>query len=136
MTYCTQQNMIDRFGNDELAELTDRQQLGEIDTAVLDAAIADATADIDMYLAVRYTLPLGVVPGFLTRLSCDIARYYLYDGSAPERVKDANDAAMKLLHSIARGEIDLNVGEASAGAGDVVLYENDSRVFDESQDWP
>lgn len=127
--------MIDRFGNNELVELTDRSQLGEIDTAVLDAAIADATADIDMYLAMRYTLPLSTVPDVLTNLCCNIARYHLHDIGAPEHVKDKYDATIKLLRRIANGEIDLDVGETSAGAGDVA-YETGSKVFGESQDWP
>lgn len=136
MTYCTQQNMIDRFGVEELIELTDREQLGEIGQAVLDAAIADATADIDMYLAVRYTLPLTTVPAVLTRLACDIARFYLYGNNVPEHIGDRNKAALDLLQSIARGDIDLAVGQDSGGSGDVLYESGGDPVFDESQSWP
>lgn len=134
MPYCTQQDLVDRFGNDELVELTDRQQLGEIDAAVVTASIADATADIDMYLSVRYALPLATVPTVLTRLCCDIARFYLHDNAAPERVEKANAAAIELLQAIAEGKIDLQTGSTS-GAGDV-LYQADAAAFDETQDWP
>lgn len=137
MTYCTQQNMIDRFGIEELTELTDREQLGEIGQAALDAAIADATADIDMYLAVRYTLPLSIVPAVLTRLCCDIARFYLHGNNVPEHINDRHDAAIELLESIAKGDIDLAVGQDSGGSGDVLYESGGDPVFDESsQSWP
>lgn len=135
MAYCTQQDMIDRFGSDELVELTDRTQLGEIDVAVLNAAIADATGDIDMYLSVRYALPLTVTPAVLTRLCCDIARFYLHGHAPPDTVSDRHGAAIDLLQSIAKGDIDLAVGEAS-GDGAEVAYSPGATVFDESGNWP
>lgn len=136
MPYCTQQNMIDRFGVEELTELTDREQLGEIGQAVLDAAIADATADIDMYLSTRYTLPLSIVPAVLTRLCCDIARFYLHGNNVPEHINDRHDTAIDLLESIAKGDIDLAVGQDDGGSGDV-LYAQGSTTFDETNPrWP
>ena len=62
MAYCTQQDMIDRFGSEDLIQLTDRNALGVIDATVLSAAIDDATDTMDTYIATRYTLPLAVVP--------------------------------------------------------------------------
>ncbi|SFK92267.1 Mu-like prophage protein gp36 [Nitrosomonas aestuarii] len=135
MAYCTQQDMVDRFGNNDLVELTDRTQLGEIDVAVLNAAIADATGDIDMYLSIRYTLPLAVVPAVLTRLCCDIALFYLHGSTVTDAVSDRHGAAIDLLQSIAKGTTDLAVGEAS-GDGAEVAYSPGAKVFDESGNWP
>jgi len=106
MTYCTKQNMIDRFTEDELIRLTDRPLLLSINDAVLNPAIADAEAEIDSYLS-RYPLPLATVPTVLIRLSCDIARYYLYDDQATEQVTRRYDAAVKFLLAVSKGQINL-----------------------------
>ena len=44
MSYCTRQNLIDRFGEPELIQLTDLDNLGVIDDTVLNQAISDADA--------------------------------------------------------------------------------------------
>lgn len=135
MAYCTQQDMIDRFGSEDLIQLTDRNALGVIDATVLSAAIDDATDTMDTYIATRYTLPLASVPAVLQRLSCDIARYYLYQHEAPESVDDRHSAAIDLLKAIAKGHVDLAVGEVSGDSGGVA-FESGTAVFDEAQDWP
>jgi len=106
MSYCTVQHLIDRFSEAELIQLTDRDNTGSIDYAVLDQAIADADADINAYLT-AYPLPLAVVPANLTRLACDIARYYLHDDQAIEPVTTRYDTAIKYLMAVAKGQITL-----------------------------
>lgn len=136
MAYCTQQDMTDRFGAEELIELTDRSQLGQIDATVLGRAIDDATDTIDTYLTKRYTLPLASIPTVLKRLCCDIARYYLHGIDAPDGVDDRHSAALSMLKSIATGTIDLDVGEASGGDTVGVAYVPGTAIFDETQNWP
>lgn len=136
MPYCTQQDMTDRFGSEELIQLTDRSQLGQIDATVLGRAIDDATDTIDTYLTKRYTLPLASIPTVLKRLCCDIARYYLHGLDAPDGVDDRHSAALALLKSISTGAVDLAVGEASGGDTVGVAYETGTAVFDETQNWP
>lgn len=135
MAYCTQQDMIDRFGELDLIQLTDRNALGVIDTTVLSAAIDDATDTMDAYIGTRYTLPLASVPAVLQRLSCDITRYYLYQHEAPESVDARHSAAIDLLKAIAKGHVDLAVGEASGDAGGV-SFASGTAAFDETQNWP
>ena len=48
--YAGVQDMVARFGDLEVLQLSDRQQQGVIDTAVVETALADATAEIDAYL--------------------------------------------------------------------------------------
>lgn len=105
--YVAAQELIDRYGEEELIQLTDRHGMGAIDHAVLDQAIADASAEIDSYLAGRYTLPLVEVPAALSRIACEIARYHLYDDAPTEAVKDRYDNAIRFLRSLAKGEISL-----------------------------
>lgn len=117
MTYATQTDMTERFGEPELIELTDRDgSAGAIVTAVLDAALADADSMIDGYLATRYTLPLASTPAVLTRIGADIARYYLYDDQAPEEVAERYKAAVAFLKAVSRGEVTLGAAAITDGA--------------------
>lgn len=135
--YCTQAHMVERFGEQLVTQLTDRENLGAIDAAVLDAAIADATAEIDMYLAGRYALPLSSVPLTLARLACILTRDVLATGSdvSDERWSKQADDARKLLREIAAGKVSLGVdalAQTPAG-GDTAQMESGGRVWDRSK---
>ncbi len=118
MGYATQQDMVDRFEESELISLTDSANTGTINAVVLGKALADADAEIEGYLVGRYQLPLASVPPVLTRIACDVARYYLYDDHAPEHVRTRYEDARKLLEGIASGRVQLGL-PASAGAAPV-----------------
>ena len=109
MAYCTQQNLVDRFGLQEMIQLTDIDNLGVINTLVLNQAIADADAVINGYLSGRYSLPLASPPAVLTRMACDIVRYYLNDDNVTDQVKRRFDEAIKLLEQVAKGIISLGL---------------------------
>lgn len=112
MTYATLQNLKDRFGEDELIQLTDRDNLGTINTTVVDRALADADAQINGYLSVRYTLPLSApVPTELERIACDLARYALYEDRVTEIVEKRYDAAISKLRDVAAGRAGLGVDD-------------------------
>ena len=114
MTYATQQDLIDRFGEEELVQLTARAGGSTIDATVVAKALADADAEIDSYLAARYTLPLVTVPEVVARLAADMARFYIYDDRATEQVSKRYDNAVKLLKSIASGAVTLGVDSQNA----------------------
>ena len=118
MPYATQQNMIDRFGSDELIQLTDRANLGVIDATVLAAALADADAEINAYLSSRYTLPLASVPPTVTKFAADIARYQLYDVRASEMVKARYDDAIKFFKLLASGTVSVGLDLVSQPVAD------------------
>jgi len=114
MTYATIQNMIDRFGEDELIQLTDRQNLGVIDNVVVNRALADADARINGYLGVRYTMPLSLPqPTGLERLGCDIARYALHEDRVTEIVQKRYDDAIALLRDVAAGKAELGLDDTA-----------------------
>lgn len=112
MPYATPQDMIDRFEEREMIQLTDRHDTGSIDSTVLAKALADADAEIDGHLMGRYTLPLASVPIVLTRYACDIARYFLYDNHATEQVSKRYDDARRFLVAIGKGDISLGLDSA------------------------
>jgi phage gp36-like protein len=136
MTYATQTDLEERFGSDELAHRTDRAAGVVIDAAVLGRALADADAEIDGYLATRYTLPLASTPPVLNRLACDLARYRLYDDGVPETVRLRYQDAVSLLKRMASGEVQL-AGiaapvAAAGGAGNAVATRTTAKQFDAS----
>lgn len=111
MPYVTQAEMVTRFGERELRELTDRTNLNAIDGAVVARAIADAEAECDSWLSVRYSVPLASPSDRLRAVAADIARYRLWADGAPEHVRRAYEDALGWLRAVAAG---------SAGAEAVV----------------
>lgn len=131
MPYATQQDLVHRFGMDELVELTNRTGGGSIDELVVDKALADADDTMNAYLASRYTLPLAVVPLILKRWACDIARYFLHEDRVTDAVKARYDDAIAWLKDVASGKASIGVdaaGAAPASAGGAEASGND-RVF-------
>ena len=136
MTYATQTDMVDRFGTAELAQRTDRINGTNIDAVVLGRALADADAEIDGYLATRYTLPLASVPVVLTRLSADMARYNLYDDGVPSTVRQRYEDAVSLLKRMSSGDVQLagiTPVPAVGGSGNAVATRTPDRVFGSTQ---
>ena len=121
MNYATVQDMIDRYGEAELVQLTDPDILA-VQTGKVELALADAQALADGFVGRVYRLPLAgctkpapvpgdlaavqtVAPPQLTRIACDVARYYLYDDLAPEHeVYLRYKAAERELGQIAEGK--------------------------------
>lgn len=103
MPYCTQTDLVTRFGQAELVQLTDTTGSGQIDAAVVSQAIADAEAEIDAYLTARYSVPLASVPANLERIACDIARYRLYADRPTELVDVRYRDAIRYLEQVGRG---------------------------------
>lgn len=103
MAYATQQDLVERFGTQELAQLTDPAAGVTIDAVAVSRALGDADAEIDSYLGARYALPLAAVPAVLVRVAADIARYYLWDDAAPDTVRERYKAAVALLKQLAGG---------------------------------
>lgn len=132
--YCSKQGMIDRFGQNELIQLTDRGDLpvGAIDDTVLNKALDDADSVINGYLASRYALPLATVPTTLERISADIGRFFLYDDQAPERIEKAYDKAIAFLKDVSKGVA--SFGADAAGnkpeSSDLAEMQSGGRVFE------
>jgi phage gp36-like protein len=114
MSYAAQADLTERFGEVELIQLTDRATppAGEIDTDVVDRALADADAIIDSRIGGRYAVPLAApLPADIVRVACDIARYLLHDLGAPETVRQHYEDAIAWLGRVADGRLPL-IGSA------------------------
>ena len=159
MEYAAIPDLVARFGERELIELTDTDALAQVQAAKVDVALGDAHAYVDGYVGKAYRLPLAgcakpapvpgnvaavemVAPPVLTRLVCDVARYYLYDDLAPEHeVYLRFKAATKDLEAIAAGDVKLACPWGGApgaaltgeepGEGDVLFGFSPRRVTDD-----
>ena len=118
MPYATRADLTQRFGAEELIQLTDRALLGTVDAPTVAAALADADAAIEGYLAARYAVPVSPVPALLRRVGCDISRFFLHGNAAPEPVRQAYEDALRVLKDLADGRAVL-VGAAAAASGAV-----------------
>tara|TARA_B100000029_G_scaffold326008_1_gene318475 strand:+ start:592 stop:1014 length:423 start_codon:yes stop_codon:yes gene_type:complete len=132
MSYASQADMINRFSERELIQLTDRNNTGAIDATVLDRALADATAEIDGYLAARYQLPLTSTPTVLVRVCSDIARYHLHDDHIPEPVETRYKASVDLLRQVSMGRVSLGVSDTGdePTSNDGAEIQSGGRVWD------
>ncbi|WP_301673101.1 gp436 family protein [Neisseria blantyrii] len=136
MAYATVEDMVARFGELEVLQLTDRNNEGLIDRAVAQTALVDATAEIDAYLG-RFRRPFEDVPPILVRLCCDIARYRLTAAQGvliTEEIRNRYKIdVLELLKALAKGDIQLGIDDAGAeiqADSDGVMFVNGkNRIF-------
>jgi len=134
MPYATLQDLTDRFGTEELTDLTDRTHSGVPNTTVVARALADASAQIDGYLAGLCPLPLNPIPDMIVLCCCDLARYALWDIRANQVVKDRRDSALKYLAQVDGGTLGLGLanGLPPAAGSPAVSVSSSSRVFSQT----
>lgn len=130
MPYATPDDLEARYGADELVQLTDRVGAGVPDADVVARALADADAEIDGYLASRYSLPLEHTPTMLARIACDIARYRLWEDRASDEVRRRYEDARRVLEAIARGVVSLGMSETQAAPALAEVRPGVQRVMD------
>lgn len=135
MTYCTQTDLIELFGEELLIQLTDRTNTpaSAIDEITVAKNLQAAGETVNGYLAKLYKLPLSVVPAMLLKVNADIALYYLYgdriDDKSPARI--AYKDALAWLKDVASGTIRLDaegMTPAQAGGGQI-NHSAPDRVF-------
>lgn len=111
MPYITSQHLADRFGLDELVQVSNPSDptATTVNATRVDQAVADISALIDAKLGSRYNVPLVTVPLVLLNIACDLVRARLYDDRIPDRLADREKAALKLLDQIADGSLSLGL---------------------------
>lgn len=126
MSYATRFDLVDRFGEDEIAQRESMLPVGAVDKR-----LADADSQIDSCLAVRYPVPVTPTPDLVKRLACDIAHYYLLGASITDVERTAYTDAIAMLRDLASGKMRLLDVEPVAGgrASSMVEYSSCDRVF-------
>jgi phage gp36-like protein len=114
--YATLADLVTRFGETALAQLTDRENAATPDPATIEAALTDASELIDAYAAERYALPLSPVPAPVRRWCADIAFYMLHGDTCPDKVRQDYEVALKGLKDMSKGVVLFqSAGKASPG---------------------
>ena len=136
MSYSTRAEVRDMVKDDALNAIIgdtfieDPAEREELVSPIIDAAIADADAEIDGYLAKRYAVPLAPAPRVINKFSKDIAVYNLFsrigidEGTDQKTYLNRYNAAIKGTVSIGTETED----PASAAAGGFKVKSN-SRLF-------
>jgi phage gp36-like protein len=129
--YATIVQAVDRLGESELVQLTDRLGTGEVDNDRLTAALVSASVEIDSHIGTRYSIPVMIdpVPLTLVEACIDMAVYKLSRGAVilTDEVKSIYDRHVKWLQMVAAGKVSIGIpapaeGDAGAESGDVVLF--------------
>lgn len=133
MSYCTLADLIEAYGEHELEQLSDRRTPPvEVDQAVVERAINDAAAEIDLHLHARYQLPLSTVPVVLRRVACTLAYANLHTRLAEGHpALLAAESQRKLLHGISSGRLSL----ALDAGGQPAPIANTVQVSSARNDW-
>lgn len=133
MAYCTQDDLLKLISQREVVNLA-ADTGDEIDAAVVAECIAQADAEIDSYLAVRYQVPLSPVPDRVRALSVAMAIYYLFSRRSlddPTRRQNYEDA-VAFLKSVGVGKAEI-VGaagvEALSVSQEVTEINSSTRIF-------
>lgn len=121
MAYATIQDLIDRYGQTELVRLTTPadQDLDGIVLPVAEAALADASAEIDGYVGRRYQVPMDIAPPIVVAKVCAIARYKLSTGeqkSPTEEMRRQYDDAIAWARDVSLGKFVLELDEVEPSA--------------------
>lgn len=132
MPYAIKADMLARYEAADLVQLTDHVQpfTGGIVDAILDNALSDAAATIDLYLGGRYDLPLSSTPAALVDLCCTLAFYRLNRGRYTDDLRKDYDDAIKTLEQISTGKIALDQGgQEPASAAAIAQVDGPNRIF-------
>jgi phage gp36-like protein len=113
VSYAVAQDMINRYPNRDLVQLTNEDPTATtVNDTPLTQALEDASAEIDGYIEGRFALPLTDPPAVLNRLATDIAMYRLQSLRPLHDLADARkryEDALAVLTRVADGELTLGL---------------------------
>ena len=141
MSYSTKEEVREMLKDDALNAIIgdtfieDPAEREELVEPLIEAAIADADAEIDGYLAKRYTVPISPAPRVLNKFSKDIAVYNLFsrigidESSEQKNILNRYNAAIKFLTLLAEGKVDIGVSDTTETARTGFSVSSSSRLF-------
>jgi len=132
MTYATAADLESRVGKQELIVLAPNDQdPSEYDLTKVNAALTDATAEIDTYLSGVLKNLVDPKPVALVRRCCDLSRYFLMDDRPTDQAEKRHEEAIEFLKAAAKGDIHLGEEKASglSEAKAVVTKTRANRIF-------
>lgn len=147
MSYSTQAEVRDMIKDDALNAIIgdtfieEPAEREELVRPIIDAAIGDADAEIDGYLAKRYAVPLSPAPKVINKFSKDIAVYNLFsrigidEGTDQKTYLNRYNAAIKFLTLVAEGKVSLGAeaDDPATAAATGFSVKSNPRLFSRGQ---
>lgn len=140
--YCTAEEVLSMIKEDMRnviigdEYIEDEQERDEKILILCESAVEDASAEIDGYLAKRYSVPFTKAPQVIHKFAKDIAVYNLVsrkgiDESEREKTYlNRYNAAIKFLLEVAKGIISIGIeDESSQTAADGFKMNSSDRIF-------
>lgn len=120
--YCQIEDIQKQVSKDTLIQLTDDNQVSEIDAVIVDEAILYSETLINGYLRGRYSIPIINIgldtepPDILKILAIDLSIYRLYSRrfqtDTPDSISEKYKNSIKILEQIQKGIISLGIETA------------------------
>lgn len=139
MGYCTQAQLETIVGATLIQQLTDDELSGSGNAQIavrVAKATLDASAVIDGFLRLRYTVPLASpVPALITKLSQDLSLFELHrrrehEVGMPAGILQAQQQALSQLKAMRDGDMDLGVEPPpAASSATYALADSDDVLF-------
>lgn len=133
MTFASTNDLVTRYGQQEILLLADRDGDGQIDPGVVEAHLQDADAEIISELAGAVPIDANDPPLNLVRLACQITRYRLYGANPPEAARNDYTDAIAFLRRVKAGNASLdggaNAAETVAAPSLAAATEPGERIF-------
>ena len=143
MSYSTRAEVRDMVKDDALNAIIgdtfieDPVEREELVSPIIDAAIADADAEIDGYLAKRYAVPLAPAPRVINKFSKDIAVYNLFsrigidEGTDQKTYLNRYNAAIKFFELVADGKVSIGTeaDDPASAAATGFSAKSNTRLF-------
>lgn len=143
MSYSTRTEVRDMVKDDALNAIIgdtfieDPVEREELVSPIIDAAIADADAEIDGYLAKRYAVPLSPAPKVINKFSKDIAVYNLFSRIGIDESTDQKtylnryNAAIKFFELVADGKVSIGTeaDDPASAAATGFSAKSNTRLF-------
>lgn len=123
--YATKDDLITRFGLDELQAFAWDADAEDVDDGRINQALNDASEMVDLYIATVARLPLAEAPPILVTVTCDIARYRLQDDRPLDEARERYDSAIATLKDIATGKATLIREDVENSTGGRVYAQRD-----------
>jgi phage gp36-like protein len=133
MTYATKDDLVARFGNEELTLIAPGNGPETTDDNKIITALLDASDEADTFLSERYKTPLVSAPNILIAAVCDIARYRLYTHQSTEEVTERYMKRIAWLERVVTGKAGLglleNATEETSLNAKYATKESADRIF-------
>lgn len=141
--YCTVEEVLEMI-KDDMKDviigneyIEDEQEREDKISILCEAAISDACAEIDGYLAKRYSVPFSRTPQVINKFAKDISVYNLVsrtgidEGNREKTFLNRYNAAVRFLLDVAKGIISIGVEEkgGSSEAANGFKMKSSGRVF-------